>query len=272
MGRYDKIRYWDGSNWRQPSQVKYWNGTSWVDLGTNESSNTKSLYIRNGNTWQRKTLNRTYHPVDHYLQYDGGAITSLPDGYQFYNAEYSFVVRADAIGNYMLYESANSTSSPNTYVRFGLYNRNNIFYCYTTSSRAGSSAEVNTINKGTMSAGVSYKCTIKSNGTLTVLNYSTGVEWSVSGSLSTFYNYSCTCGMFAGVSVSGRNLYGKIWSASLQGCKANTSINSVEYNLNSSAGGAKTLAITKSTSTGGVSAISPTHHGTIYDPSYVTWE
>lgn len=58
MGRYDKIRYWNGSKWVQPSQMKVWNGSAWVDYGTNDSTNTKSLYAYNGSGWQRFTKNK----------------------------------------------------------------------------------------------------------------------------------------------------------------------------------------------------------------------
>lgn len=58
MGRYDKIRYWNGSAWVQPSQVKMWNGSAWVDYGTNDSSNTNSIYSYNGSGWQRFTRNK----------------------------------------------------------------------------------------------------------------------------------------------------------------------------------------------------------------------
>lgn len=58
MGRYDKIRIWNGSSWIQPSQLRIWNGSGWTDLGTNDSSNTRSLYVWTGSAWSRKTLNR----------------------------------------------------------------------------------------------------------------------------------------------------------------------------------------------------------------------
>ena len=57
MGRYDKIRCWNGSSWVQPKQMYVWNGSSWVDFGTNDSSNTRSMYTWNGSSWVRKTLN-----------------------------------------------------------------------------------------------------------------------------------------------------------------------------------------------------------------------
>ena len=58
MGRYDKIRVFNGSSWVQPSRMYVWNGSSWVDYGTNDSDNTRSLYTYNGSSWTRKTLNK----------------------------------------------------------------------------------------------------------------------------------------------------------------------------------------------------------------------
>lgn len=58
MGRYDKIRYWNGSAWVQPSQMKVWNGSAWVDYGANNSDNTKALRAWNGSGWQRFTRNK----------------------------------------------------------------------------------------------------------------------------------------------------------------------------------------------------------------------
>lgn len=58
MGRYDKIRCWNGSSWVQPSQMYVWNGSSWVDFGTNDSDNTRTMYSWDGSSWARRTLNR----------------------------------------------------------------------------------------------------------------------------------------------------------------------------------------------------------------------
>lgn len=58
MGRYDKIRCWNGSSWVQPSQMYVWNGSSWVDFGTNDSDNTRTMYAWDGSSWVRRTLNR----------------------------------------------------------------------------------------------------------------------------------------------------------------------------------------------------------------------
>ena len=77
MGRFDKIRYWNGSSWVQPNQIKYWNGSSWVDLGTNDSANTNSLYAWNGSSWIRQTLNRkvNYGDKQWFCSADGGSGT-----------------------------------------------------------------------------------------------------------------------------------------------------------------------------------------------------
>lgn len=64
MGRYDKIRVWNGSSWTQPNQIRVWNGSSWQDYGANDSANTNSIYVWNGSSWIRKTLNRTVNYGD----------------------------------------------------------------------------------------------------------------------------------------------------------------------------------------------------------------
>ena len=58
MGRYDKIKTWNGSSWVQPTQIKVWNGSSYTDYGTNDSNNTNSIYTWNGSEWKRMTLNK----------------------------------------------------------------------------------------------------------------------------------------------------------------------------------------------------------------------
>ena len=76
--------------------------------------------------------------------------------------------------------------------------------------------------------------------------------------------------MLGSSDLSGRNFYGKLYSAYIKGCKSSSTTNNVTYNLNSTAAGATKLAITSSSSAGGVAATSPSHSGTVYDPSYVT--
>lgn len=73
MGRYDKIRVWNGSSWIQPSQMRIWNGSGWTDLGANDSSNTTSFNVWNGSSWVRKTLNRqvNYGDKEWYVSSSG---------------------------------------------------------------------------------------------------------------------------------------------------------------------------------------------------------
>lgn len=265
MGRYDKIRVWNGSSWVQPSRMYVWNGSSWVDFGENGGTNTRTLNVWNGSSWVRKTLNRRDVQVltDKYLQYSGGAATTLPDGYQFYNAKYEFIVQPDAQGNYMMFETGISSN----YVRFGFYNNGSKYYVYGKSRYGnGTAYEANTTGSGTLAAGVKYRITLLSQrvDAVQVYNYSTGATWKASfGTLSRFYANGCAATMFEGCLTTGRNLYGKVWYAYVQGCKSTTNTNKAEYNLSSSTVGSGTLTLTSSSNAGGVSASNRTHHGTI---------
>lgn len=279
MGRYDKIRVWNGSSWVQPSRMYVWNGSSWVDFGTNDSSNTRTLYVWNGSSWVRKTLNRKTNTVtqDKYLQYNGGAGTSLPDGYQFYNAKYEFIVQPDAQGNYMMFETAVSNEA--CYARLGFWNNGSKYYVYGKSRyNSGTAYESSTAGSGTLAAGVKYKITyVTGSNKVTVYNYSTGATWTGTNSYAgLFYQWPCSASMFNGCvsGTSGRNLYGKVWYAYVQGCKNSATTNNATYNLNSSTAGSSTLTVTSQSSAGGVAAGNRTHYGTIIDPSYTyyTWE
>ena len=267
MGRYDKIRVWDGSSWVQPSRMYVWDGSSWVDFGTNTSTNTKTLNVWDGSSWVKKTLNRRDEQVltDKYLQYNGGAATTLPDGYQFYNSKYEFIVQPDATGNYMMFETG--TSDEVCYVRFGFYNNGSKYYVYGKARFNGGTAyEANTTGSGTLAAGVKYKITLlcQASDSVQVYNYSTGATWKASlGTVARFYNWGCLASMFNGCLVTDRNLYGKVWYAYVQGCKKNTSTNSATYDLSGSTEGSSTLTLTASSNAGGVSASSRAHYGTI---------
>lgn len=278
MGRYDKIRVWNGSSWVQPSRMYVWNGSSWVDFGTNDSDNTRTLYIWDGSSWVRKTLNRKSNTVtqEKYLQYNGGAATSLPDGYQFYGSKYEFIVQPDAQGNYMMFETGSSNSA--CYARFGFYNNGSKYYVYGKSRyNNGTAYEANTTGSGTLAAGVKYKITFRSQNAdaVQVYNYSTGSTWKAKMStLSRFYSWGCSASMFNGCLTTDRNLYGKVWYAYVRGCKNSTTTNYAEYDVDSSSAGSSTLVVTSQSSAGGVAGGNRTHHGTIIDPSYVyyTWE
>lgn len=76
MGRYDKIRVYNGSSWVQPSNMYVYNGSSWVHFGANTSYTTNGAYMYNGSAWVRSTLNRqdytTYNSAsDQFTNYTG---------------------------------------------------------------------------------------------------------------------------------------------------------------------------------------------------------
>lgn len=77
MGRYDKIKVYNNGSWHTPNRIRvYKNG--WQDLGTNDSSNTKTLYVRHNNRFRRATLNKktTTTVTDKWAL---GGFTALPE-------------------------------------------------------------------------------------------------------------------------------------------------------------------------------------------------
>ena len=80
MGRYDKIKMYNGSSWVTPSHLYTYNGSSWVDFGTSTSSDTNSLYVYSGSAWVRKTLNRTVNYTGTgSVKFSGGDTMRLAD-------------------------------------------------------------------------------------------------------------------------------------------------------------------------------------------------
>ena len=61
MGRYDKIKVYKNGSFVQPKRVRVWNNGSWLDLGDNDSTNTRSLYVYKNGSKKRATLNKTTH-------------------------------------------------------------------------------------------------------------------------------------------------------------------------------------------------------------------
>lgn len=57
MGRYDKIKVYNNGSFVQPNRIRVYNN-GWQDLGTNDSDSTKTLKVRNGNSFSRATLNK----------------------------------------------------------------------------------------------------------------------------------------------------------------------------------------------------------------------
>lgn len=58
MGRYDKLRMFDGERWLLPKQLKMFNGTDWVDFGEADSYVKRHIKVYNGIRMRRITLER----------------------------------------------------------------------------------------------------------------------------------------------------------------------------------------------------------------------
>ena len=59
MGRYDKIRVYNGTDWVKPSRIRVYSNQAWQDFGEDLSANTKALSVRFEDAYHRVTLNRT---------------------------------------------------------------------------------------------------------------------------------------------------------------------------------------------------------------------
>lgn len=73
MGRYDKIKVYNGSGWVKPNRIRVYANNAWQDLGTDDSANTRALNVHNGSALVRATLNRTLVTLagESYLGGDG---------------------------------------------------------------------------------------------------------------------------------------------------------------------------------------------------------
>ena len=78
MGRYDKIKVYNGSSWVKPSRIRVFANNAWQDLGTDDSSITKTLYVQNGSSLARATLNRTVVTVPGESYTGGDGFQVLP--------------------------------------------------------------------------------------------------------------------------------------------------------------------------------------------------
>lgn len=78
MGRYDKIKVYNGSNFVKPSRIRVYRDGAWRDLGLDDSSNTAPMYVRKNNAFIRATLNKQINT--HYLEaYTIGQFKILPE-------------------------------------------------------------------------------------------------------------------------------------------------------------------------------------------------
>lgn len=103
MGRYDKIKVYDGTDFVQPSRIRYYQNNSWQDLGLNDSDNQKSMYLYTGEfTKERITLNKHVETIvtENYVENANGFNLLPATGYCFCPKEstsggnYTFIFEA----------------------------------------------------------------------------------------------------------------------------------------------------------------------------------
>ena len=156
MGRYDKIKVYNGTEFVKPKRIRVFDGSVWQDLGPDDSDFKKSMYIRHENTNKRITLNKTYVdiPGDSYRD---GAFTAQPyNGYCFCPTS----AKAGAYGfELQLYIKRGTAGAKNIFKSWGIKLPGNYIYITLNAD--------NTIS-------VSTSCTFDSNGNL--INYSQGAS------------------------------------------------------------------------------------------------
>lgn len=59
MGRYDKVKVYNGNAWVKPKRIRVWGGSSWRDLGEDDSDNRTPGFTWDGSKFQRFTLDKT---------------------------------------------------------------------------------------------------------------------------------------------------------------------------------------------------------------------
>ena len=83
MGRYDKIKVYNGTEFVTPSRVRVYDGEVWQDLGTADSDFKKSMYVRHEEANHRITLNRQEVEVEGYSYRDGAFSATPTNGFNF---------------------------------------------------------------------------------------------------------------------------------------------------------------------------------------------
>lgn len=134
MGRYDKIKVYNGTEFVKPNRIRVFDGAVWQDLGPDDSAFKKSMYVRQGTKNKRITLNKNEvtHIGDNYRD---GAFTAQPyNGYCFcpistkagaYSFSIEFYIKRGSSGAKNLFKSY-GIKMPKNYIYITLNNDNTI--------------------------------------------------------------------------------------------------------------------------------------------------
>lgn len=119
MGRYDKIKVYHNGTWKTPTYCRVYRNGSWLDLGSDTSYNTKSLYTYKNNNYVRATLNRqdVTTVTDRWIQ---GSFSLLPAN------GFCCCPKSDSPGNFNWYFKATIKKTTDT--------EQNVFRCGVTNS------------------------------------------------------------------------------------------------------------------------------------------
>lgn len=78
MGRYDKIKVYSGNAWKQPKRIQVYRNKQWLDLGDNLSANKQHLFIRQGDSFKRATLEQKVTTPNKEIYADAQEFSVLP--------------------------------------------------------------------------------------------------------------------------------------------------------------------------------------------------
>lgn len=154
MGRYDKIKVYNGTEFVKPNRIRVFDGEVWQDLGVDNSNFTKSIRVQHEGTFKRITLNKQINTIEGD-KYRDGEFTAQP-----YNG-YCFCPISTKAGKYSFSLELNikrgTSGSKNIFKSWGIYMSSNYIYITLNSD--------NTIT-------VSTSCTFDNNGNL--IDYARG--------------------------------------------------------------------------------------------------
>lgn len=118
MGRYDKIKVYNGTEFVKPNRIRVFDGEVWQDLGTDDSNFTKSLRVRHEDTLKRITLNKQINTIEGDKYRDGEFEAKPYNGYCFCPVStnagaYTFSLE--------LYIKRNTAGAKNIFKSYGIY-------------------------------------------------------------------------------------------------------------------------------------------------------